>query len=63
LQFHGFEVDYLREFPRGLREGELPWNILRYDLDEKIENIEKKVLKKIDKEFISKVHFPTIDHN
>jgi len=39
LHMHGFEMDCLRAFPHGVSEGDFPAIILRFDCDEKIENV------------------------
>jgi len=62
LHMHGFEMDCLRAFPHGISEGDFPALILRYDCDERIENIKEKVWKPLIKEFGLKQLFPTLEH-
>ena len=62
LHMHGFEPDMLRAYPHGVTDGYFPAIVLRLDLDENVENLEKKVVKPISKEFKEKKLFPTIAH-
>ena len=62
FKMHGFEPDILRAYPHGVREGCFPALVLRLDLNEDINNLEKKVIKPISKEFKEKKLFPTIGH-
>ena len=62
LDMHGFNMEMFRAYPHMLKDGEVPTYLLAEHLGDDLENIEKKVVPKIKREFKDKIMFPTLEH-